>query len=101
MNKALEQAKGVLETDEDVDLKTAICKAKEYCCKVSSDDVVLGFNALLESLRITSMTDDAVVIEADSALVTNTVRSLYLNPLKRVFTEILGYEVDVEIKMDK
>lgn len=83
LNKVLEQANGVSETDEEFVSKTAMYKAKEYCRRISKDDIEAGFNSVLSSLRIKSVTDDAVAIEADSEIVENAVRSIYLKVLKK------------------
>ena len=101
LNKALEQANGVSETDEEFASKTAMYKAKEYCRRISKDDIEAGFNSVLGSLRIKNVTDDAVAVEADSEIVENAVRSIYLKVLKNAFKEILGRKVDVKIKLDK
>lgn len=106
LNKSLEQVHGVQESDDETYIsRIAMYNALEYCRRDNwSDSSMLikqDFDTLLNSLSISRLTEDVVEITVDSEFIMNKITDLYLKPLKKAFKEILGRDVNVDIKTDK
>lgn len=90
------------ETDENGDVKkVTMCNAVEYCRKNNnSENTSIAeqvFNNILNSLKISAMSEDAVTLAVDSKFILDSVKKMYLELLKEAFKETLGHEVDVDI----